>query len=280
MSFRLRWLGTACFEILLPNGRTIVIDPYVDDAVGAPITSDQFEHCDYIFITHGHYDHVLDAGKLAARFKPKIFCNEETQHSLIEHQGVDPALIHPVRPGDLIREEGLTVEVVRGVHVDFSFQYKRMTGQDLFDGSSDMDFLIKRAMKVMLGTDLVPEKLKEWMDLYPQGEQLNFVFDPQGGKRIYMAGSYPDPGLIETAKKANAHITLLQVLPGEGLKGLEEQTARFAIASGCKIAVPQHHDPLVEGATVPDLTLLKKILARESTILFQEFVPGQWYAYE
>ncbi|MBN1614039.1 MAG: MBL fold metallo-hydrolase [Deltaproteobacteria bacterium] len=280
MSFRLRWLGTACFEILLPNGRTIVIDPYLDDAVGAPITSDQFEHCDGIFITHGHYDHVLDVGKLAARFRPRIFCNEQTRESLIRHQGVDPSLIHPVKPGDRIREEGLTVEVVRGVHVNFESEYKRITGQDLFDGGSDMDALVKRATKAMLGTDVLPERFREWMDLYPQGEQLNFVFDPAGGRRIYMAGSYPDPGLIEVAEKTKAYITLLQVLPGEGLKGLEEQTARFAIASGCKIAVPQHHDPLIEGATLPDLTQLKESLARESTVLFQEFVPGQWYLYE
>lgn len=39
MSFRMRWLGTACFEIVLPNQQTVVIDPYVDDSVSAPISS-------------------------------------------------------------------------------------------------------------------------------------------------------------------------------------------------------------------------------------------------
>jgi len=120
MSFQMRWLGTACFEILLPNHRTIVIDPYVDDSVTAPITSDQFEGCDYIFITHGHYDHVLDVGKLANRFSPKILCSDVTASSLIEHQGVEPVLITRVKAGDVIQEEGLSVEVVRGVHVDFA----------------------------------------------------------------------------------------------------------------------------------------------------------------
>ena len=50
-----------------------VIDPYVDDAVSAPVNSGGFEGCDYILITYGHYDHVLDVGKLASRFSPKIF---------------------------------------------------------------------------------------------------------------------------------------------------------------------------------------------------------------
>jgi L-ascorbate metabolism protein UlaG (beta-lactamase superfamily) len=62
---RMRWLGIACFEIVLPNGKTLVINPFVDDAVSSPITSDQFEGCDYLFLTHGHYDHILDTGKLA-----------------------------------------------------------------------------------------------------------------------------------------------------------------------------------------------------------------------
>ena len=28
MTFRMRWLGTTCFEILLPNKKTLVMDPY------------------------------------------------------------------------------------------------------------------------------------------------------------------------------------------------------------------------------------------------------------
>ena len=74
MSFSMRWLGTACFEIILPDDKTLIIDPYLDDSVSAPIAADGIENCDYIFITHGHYDHVLDVGKLAQRFRPKIFC--------------------------------------------------------------------------------------------------------------------------------------------------------------------------------------------------------------
>jgi L-ascorbate metabolism protein UlaG (beta-lactamase superfamily) len=280
MSFQMRWLGTACFEILLPNHRTIVIDPYVDDSVTAPITSDQFEGCDYIFITHGHYDHVLDVGKLANRFSPKILCSDVTASSLIEHQGVEPVLITRVKAGDVIQEEGLSVEVVRGVHVDFAKEYTRLTGHHVLEGTKKRISTFKKFIKETLDTDWLPEQFKDWMAKYPQGEQLNFVFAPTGGKRIYMAGSYPDPSLIEVAQQARAHITLLQVLPGNTLRGMEEQTARIAIASGCKIVVPQHHDPLLRGAKKTDLSELKRILDEKSDIVFQEFVPGQWYEFD
>jgi hypothetical protein len=92
----MRWLGIACFEIVLPNGKTLVIDPFVDDAVSSPITSDQFEGCDYLFLTHGHYDHILDAGKLAVRFNPIIYCSQLVSESLTVHLGVNSDQIRTV----------------------------------------------------------------------------------------------------------------------------------------------------------------------------------------
>lgn len=280
MSLKLRWLGTACFEIKLPENQTVVIDPYVDDSVGSPIRSQQFNACDYIFITHGHYDHILDVGKLAKRFSPEIFCSDVTAHSLIEVQGVDPGLITPITGGDRIERQGLSVEVIQGFHVDFASEYRRLTGRDLPKSVSEPIATVKEALMVMLGTDQVPEQFQEWMARYPGGEQLNFVFEPTGGKRVYMAGTYPHPDVIEAAKAAKAHITLLQVLPGNTVRGMEERIVNLAVASGCSIAIPQHHDPLFQGGIETDLSELKRIITDTSDIDFQELIPGEWYAYD
>ncbi len=280
MPIKMRWLGTACFEIVLPNRKTLIIDPYLDDSISAPITSDDLKACDFIFLSHGHYDHVLDVGKLAKRFNPKIFCSHVVAGSLMESLGVAPGLITRVKAGEVIREEGLLVEVLEGFHVDFAKEYKRLTGHDLTTGGRDPMAMIKKAIMLVFGSERVPEQFSDWMIKYPQGDQLNFVFDPAGGRRIYMAGSYPDPSIIEAAHRARAYITLLQVLPGNILRGLEEQTANLAMASGCKIVVPQHHDPLLEGAKKTDLTELKRILAEKADIIFKEFVPGKWYDFD
>jgi len=279
MAFKMRWLGTACFEIVLPSKETLVIDPYVDDSVSSPITAEQFEGCEYIFITHGHYDHVLDVGKLATRFNPKIFCSDVAAASLTRVQGVNSDLITTVKPGDVVRKEGLTVEVLRGMHVDFASEYRRLTGRNLERGVEPMS-VVKEGLRVMLGTDHVPDRFEEWMGKYPAGEQLNYVFEPAGGRRLYMAGSYPAPSVIEEAKKARTYITLLQVLPGRTVGGMEEQIANLAIASGCKIVIPQHHDPLFRGSVETDLSELKRILAARSDIIFQELVPGRWYTFD
>jgi len=279
MAFRIRWLGTACFEINLDDRHKIVIDPYLDDSVGAPIRSDQIEGCDSILLTHGHYDHVLDVGKLADRFRPSIYCSHEVAKALIEHQGIDPERFTSITAGDTLDGDGLQVEVVRGVHVDFIAEYQRLTGKEI-TGETGGDFskMLRAGLEAFLGPIRPPEQLEEWMLKYPAGEQLNFIVDTGDDKRIYMAGSYPDPSLFEVARNARPFMTLLQVIPGRTLQGMEEQVVKFGLASGAQIIVPQHHDPLMMGANPTDLSKLRSLFDGHD-VEFLEFTPGRWYAY-
>ena len=280
MAFEIRWLGTACFEVRLENEKTIVIDPYLDDSVSAPITSDQIEGCDYIFITHGHYDHILDVGKLVSRFKPEIFCTQEVAGALSEHQGIDPKHFSAVIVDDVVERDGVRAEVVHGVHVDFFAEYTRITGSDIFaDSGGDLEKMMKLALEALLGPEATPPaQAEEWMTKYPPGDHVNFVFDIGDGKRIYMAGSYPDPSLLEVARNSNSYMMLMQVLPGNTGRGLEEQTLEFALASGAEVIVPQHHDPLMEGAHPADLSTLKQLFEKQD-VQFVEFTPGKWYEF-
>ncbi len=279
MAFRIRWLGTACFEIHGENGQTVVIDPYLDDCLNAPIRSSQVEGCDLILLTHGHYDHVLDVGKLVERFRPLIYCSREVARALSEQQGIDPEHFISIAAGDSIEREGLHVDVVRGVHVDFVSEYQRLTGEEFHgDGDGDFSKMLREGLEVLLGPVNPPEQLEEWMINYPPGEQLNYVIDTGDGRRIYMAGSYPDPGLLEVARTARSFMTLLQVIPGKTLQGMEEAVVRYGLASGARIIVPQHHDPLMEGAAPTDLSTLRSLFERQN-VAFQEFIPGRWYAF-
>jgi L-ascorbate metabolism protein UlaG (beta-lactamase superfamily) len=280
MGFKIRWMGTACFEIRLEGETTIVIDPYVDDSVSVPFASDLIEGCDYIFITHGHYDHVLDVGKLVQRFNPEIFCSQEVAGALSQHQNIGPERFTHITVGDFIERDQVRAEVLRGVHVDFVAMYQRITGGDLFeDAGGDFEKGVRMALEASMGSKVAPpDHMREWMLKYPQGEQLNFVLEVDGGKRIYMAGSYPDASLMEVAKNTRAYMTLLQVLTGNTLKGLEEQTVEFGLASGAEIIVPQHHDPLMEGAQPADLGKIRELIEKHN-VRFEEFTPGHWYQF-
>lgn len=54
----------------------------------------------------------------------------------------------------------------------------------------------------------------------------------------------------------------------------------LSMASGCSIAVSQHHAPLLEGAKETDLSELKRIFAEKTDIVFKELAPGKWYTFE
>ena len=59
MGVRLKWLGCAAFEMDFGNV-TVVNDPWITPNAKTELTWEAVEKCDYITLTHGHYDHTLD----------------------------------------------------------------------------------------------------------------------------------------------------------------------------------------------------------------------------
>ncbi len=65
MSTTITWLGHSCFQIEAAGTR-ILLDPFLDDSPVAPRKSKDVS-ADVILITHGHFDHIADAVKIAIR---------------------------------------------------------------------------------------------------------------------------------------------------------------------------------------------------------------------
>ena len=86
MPATLTWLGHGSW--LLHTGRhSIVIDPFLDDSPTAPIKSDAVQ-ADFILVSHGHFDHVADAAKIAKRTGATVISNFEICEWLSK-QGVE-----------------------------------------------------------------------------------------------------------------------------------------------------------------------------------------------
>ena len=69
---KIRWITTTCFEIVLPNGKVIILDPWVGKehpmhpgvSVDTGFSVDDFTGADYIFLSHTHFDHIADLMEL------------------------------------------------------------------------------------------------------------------------------------------------------------------------------------------------------------------------
>lgn len=73
----IKYLGHATFLFTTPGGRTLLIDPWVDNNPACPDDAKQLPGLDTMLITHGHPDHIQDAVSLAMRYEPQIACNYE-----------------------------------------------------------------------------------------------------------------------------------------------------------------------------------------------------------
>ena len=95
---QLTWLGTAGFHIKTGD-TTILIDPYLSRNEKAQPKQPQKPHDihdgDLIFISHGHFDHILDVPEIAQRTEAMIYCGTGINDTLIQ-KGVKKELIRCV----------------------------------------------------------------------------------------------------------------------------------------------------------------------------------------
>ncbi|MGE0758502.1 MAG: metal-dependent hydrolase [Pirellulaceae bacterium] len=75
MSVDLTWLGHAAWK-LTTGGKTVVIDPFLNDSPTAPCKADEVA-ADYVLVSHGHFDHCADAASIARRCRAPLLSNFE-----------------------------------------------------------------------------------------------------------------------------------------------------------------------------------------------------------
>jgi len=109
---KVKYIGQAGFIIEM-GGKTLVIDPFVtgNDQMAAKLKVEDIK-CDYVLLTHGHQDHVLDAETIAKQNDAKIISNYEIV-SYYEKKGIEG---HPLNHGGEWVFDFGTVKYVNAVH--------------------------------------------------------------------------------------------------------------------------------------------------------------------
>jgi L-ascorbate metabolism protein UlaG (beta-lactamase superfamily) len=88
MPIEITWLGHSTF--LINTGKhMLLVDPFLDDNPAAPIKSGDVK-TDFILITHGHFDHISDAVKIAKRTGATTVSNFEISQWLTKQGVKDP----------------------------------------------------------------------------------------------------------------------------------------------------------------------------------------------
>ncbi len=120
----LRWLGVAGIELRL-GSQTLAIDPYFTRASlrrmlgrmhsDRRLVAGQLPRCDYVLVTHPHYDHLADVPEVV-RNTGAIVLGSANACRLLAALGVPARQVRQISAGDSLALGDFRVEVLPGQH--------------------------------------------------------------------------------------------------------------------------------------------------------------------
>ncbi len=88
-STELTWFGHSAFKVKTPEGKVLLIDPWIDNPANKEGKKDleNIGKVDLILITHGHFDHVGNAVEIAKKTGAKLVSTFDLGTSLVRYAG-------------------------------------------------------------------------------------------------------------------------------------------------------------------------------------------------
>jgi len=106
------WLGHATFKITSPNGKVVMIDPWVNNPV-CPAEQKNIDKVDLMLVSHGHFDHISDAVSIAKATKPQVAAIAELV-GWLQSKGVENTIGFNI--GGTINVDGIKVSMTHAIH--------------------------------------------------------------------------------------------------------------------------------------------------------------------
>jgi len=169
---KLTYYGHSCF-LLEVNGKKILFDPFITpNELAKDIDIDKIE-CDYIAISHGHFDHMNDAVAIAKRTNATIICAFEI-YQWFEKQGLKN--FRPMNTGGKWSADFGTVKCVSAIHSsclpDGTYGANPM---GFVFNTNDGDFYYSGDTALTLDMQLIPRWANLKFSVLPIGD--NFTMD-------------------------------------------------------------------------------------------------------
>ena len=292
MSIRIRFLGHATFEIVLPSGKVLVIDPSIEFSSYSPIRLEEITGADYIAVTEDAAVSVVDVVPLVQKFNSKVICSPhvgECLHGKLYggvYFNLDYANVVEVGPGETIEFDDLIVEVKKAEHISLlessRSQYRLAHGKEPDPRMTSAE-LYKLVPPFVSGSRTFSEEEErrhkerilqiEAAGMIHQGAQLNFLFHTRDNLRTYLYRSGTYEYLRRELERAHPNILLCQLLGNDPVK-----LAEFAALSGAEVIIPSHHD--VRGRKVEQgllETMSKRLAELAPRARLENLARGEWY---
>jgi L-ascorbate metabolism protein UlaG (beta-lactamase superfamily) len=218
---KLTWFGTAGFRIETEH-HSILIDPYFTRNEKADpeqqMSASDIEDTNFIFISHGHFDHIYDVPKIASNTNSIVYCGQGVDGTLI-HKGLSKDLIHRVvSDGEYFDFDGLGARAFYSKHVKF-----------------DRWLLIKTLARINFRLSRYLPLLRE----YPEGQVLSWRFTTEG-RVIHHFGS--GGSSQDELEKLGEQSTDILLVPMQGHTHIDKIAHKYVKALNPKVVIPHHQD--------------------------------------
>ena len=270
-----RYINFACYEIILPNGKEIVIDPChaMKHPANPKINMSGYEvnfECsdykgaDYVLISHTHGDHTLDLGYLVENYHPKVVVGAMSAQALAEAYNIPLSELYPMFPNEKLEFEDFTVEVFRGKHtfprgLNNTIGYKKAHPMDAEKTDADIEAGYMGSI-----------------------EYCNYLITTKENLRIYIMGGQPNSYYFYNDFSVCREKAPNIVFKQSSSKYTPEEFAETLDTFGGQLVLPGHPDGLLRspiGCTKDEWfekvnTHLEEI---GSTTRVLDPVPLKWY---
>jgi len=162
---KLTYYGHSCFSVEI-KGKHLLFDPFITYNELAKGVDSTTVPADYIFVSHGHQDHVADLVPIAKRTGALVICAWEI-YEWLQKQGVEN--VHPMNIGGKKQFDFGTVKCMVAQHSSVL--------PDGTYGGNPMGFVIRADKNFYYSGDT---GLTMEMQLVPQGGPIDFAVLPIG----------------------------------------------------------------------------------------------------
>ncbi len=171
---KLTYFGHSCFLIDV-NGKKILFDPFISqNELAKDIDINKIE-CDYIAITHGHFDHISDAVSIAKRTNATIICGFEL-YQWFEKQGLTN--FKPMNIGGKWDCDFGTIKAVVAIHSScLPDGTNGGNPMGFVINTSDGDFYYSGDTALTLDMQLIPRWAKLKFGILPIGDIFTMDID-------------------------------------------------------------------------------------------------------
>jgi len=214
---QLRWINNAGFEVILPEGAHLLVDPWLDTAQIHPLSAAELERVDYVLLTHIHFDHADSIADIQKRFpQARIIVGDLSAGPLCERYGVNVEKLYRVRGGEVYEFADVKVEAIAGRHTESRRGSYYMQGNNRAkDGTLDLGM---------------------W---YGSLEMFNYrITAPNGFRLMVWGGMTTDEQINRLKAYRDNDVAVMHVSPKQDLQMFTD----LVNALNPGIVIPHHYD--------------------------------------